>query len=65
MEIGLRPATLTYLIPVIMVDCWVYLLLLVLFKKFFMVMKEVIIVVMVEEVYLGLNIPATIPFTIA
>ena len=34
------------------------------FVKVFMSMKEVVVVVMMEDVYLGLKISATIPFTI-
>ena len=63
-DIGLRPATPPPINQVIMVDYFVYLLLLVMFMKFFMKMKAVILVVMMEDVYLGLKRPATLPFSI-
>ena len=59
-----RPATLHHLTQVTMVDCCVYLLLLFVFIEIFMTMKEVIVLVMMEDVYLGLNITSTPPFTI-
>ena len=62
--IGLITATLIPITQVAMVDCCFYLLILVVFMKLFMPMKEAIVVVMMEDVDLGLKIPATLPFTI-
>ena len=62
-EIGFILANLPPITQVGVVDFWFYLFLLVLLKKF-MVMKEVIIAVTAKEVYLGLNIPVTLPFKI-
>ena len=63
-DIGLRPETPPPVTQATMVDCCVYMLLLVMFIKVFMPIKDVIVVEMMEYVYLGLNIPSTIIFTI-
>ena len=62
-EIDIRPDTVPPIIQVVMVDCWVYLLLLFLFTDVFVVMKEMIVVVIMEEVDLGLNRLATLNLT--
>ena len=64
LDIGPRLTTLNPTTQVTMVDCCVYMLLLFVFIEIFMTMKEVIVLVMMEDVYLGLNITSTPPFTI-
>ena len=64
-DIGIRPATLSSITQVTMIDLWVYLLLLFLFTNFFMVTNKVIIVAMMEEGDLGLNIPETLSLRIS
>ena len=63
-NIGLIPSNITPITQVIMVDYCIYLLLLDVFMKVFMEMKEMILVVIMEDMDLGLKIPANITFTI-
>ena len=63
-DIGIRPATLSPITHVTLVNFWFHLLLLALFIKVSMMMKAVIVMLMMEEVDLNLERPATIPFII-
>ena len=62
-DIGPRPATLPPITQVTMAYCCVYLVLLAMWMILFIKMKVVIVVVMVQDVEVGLNISATLLFT--
>ena len=63
LDIGLRPDNIPPITHKIMLDWFVYLFLLDVSKKLFMEMEEVIVLMIMEDVYLGLNRPDTLPFT--
>ena len=60
--IGTIPDTLPPITKVTMVYCCVYLVLITMLMVVFMKMKEVIVGVIVQDVKVGLNISATLPF---
>ena len=62
-DIGLTTSTLPHITHVTMVDFCIRLFLLVIFSEVFMEIKELIVVVVMENVDLGINIPAIFPFT--
>ena len=61
---GPRPAIISPITQVNILDCFVYLVLFVMWMIVFIKMKEVTVWAMVQDVEVGINRSATLPFTI-
>ena len=64
MDIGPTPPTLPPITQVIIVDCYIYLVLIAMMMILLVKMKEVIVGVVVQDVEVGLKISSTITFSI-